>query len=623
MPVSQRTLSSIKEEIRVEEVIGDFVSLGKKGSGRNLWACCPLPGHNEQTPSFSVHPEKGFWKCFGCGESGDAITFLRKVRNMSYLEAMQHLAQKYNIPWEVEKGESKDPVQRQREKYEVLMSYAQQYYEDKLTHSRLANTYLATRQIPEALQKRFHLGYSPNEWRGWHDFAREKGYEVSDLSAVGLVVQREERCYDLFRGRLMFPVHNSLGQVVGFGGRQLTEEKEAPKYINSPESILYQKSDLLYGLYQAKESIRVKQRAFLVEGYTDVIAMHQHGLPQAVAAAGTSLTTMQVALLKRFTNQVILVLDNDEAGIKATLRAGDLLLQQNIDVRVVLLPSGEDPASYGIKVGSSAFQAYLKEQEKDFITFKASLWRASAAESPEQHIKGVHEVINSIALMPDPIKREVYIDLCTPLLKINKEALYQALAKRLRLQQVESTPRRRKAFNATKIAQLPEESAIMRLLLRYGEKELSEHYTVASYLFEELEDITFTTPAYQTIYNACLTYWENHQKLDIAALLQEQRDEIKKVMVNIMAAPYSMSQVWAAKCGALVPKTLHLLAEAAERVVLKLKLKIIQRMMRKEQESLIGVTDPAIADEKLASRQVLKEVEMTIAKKLGVVIYPA
>ena len=428
MRVSDATIDQIKANIRIDDILRDFVPLQKKGGGQNLWACCPYPDHNESTPSFSIHPARGFYKCFGCGKGGDTITFLQEVQGMSYLEAMEFLANKYNIPWEVDEGYAKnDPNSLAKESLYLLMEFAASYYQTQLTQSTFAQDYAASRGITKELITTFKLGYSTADWRGFYHFALEKGYSKDTLVAAGLVIEKGDKVYDRFRHRLMFPLYDTLGRILGFGGRQLGPAAQGAKYINSPETNIYQKGEVLYGLSQGKHAIRRAGEAYLVEGYTDLLALHDIGLPQVVASAGTSLTTKQVVLLKRFADRVTLLFDGDEAGFKAILRSIDILLPAGFDVQIVPLPSGEDPASYAKQLGKAAFLDYLKAHTCDFVDLKVD--RLLTGKTQALHIKTevIRNIIQRIALMPDEIKREIYLQKCSARLDIDKSLLAKTL----------------------------------------------------------------------------------------------------------------------------------------------------------------------------------------------------
>ncbi|MCG8339864.1 MAG: DNA primase, partial [Cytophagales bacterium] len=374
MTISQQTIAEVQSRVNIEEVVTDFITLKRKG--QNLWACCPF--HHEKTPSFSVAPTKGFYKCFGCGVSGDAITFVMEIEGISFPQAIKYLAKKYGIVIrEEENEESHQQQQNEKDSLYILLDIAKEYYTNILWKQkegqRIGLSYLKERGFPQPLIEKFALGYSLDTWDAFYQFAKQKGYSEALLEKSGLIIQKESKTYDRFRDRVIFPIHNVGGKVIAFGARILQSEKNKPKYINSPETVVYQKSKALYGIYQAKQRLKQENSGYLVEGYTDVLAMHRVGIENVVASSGTSLTDDQIQLLSRFTKNIIVLFDGDTAGIKASLRGIDMILEKGLNVKTVLLPDKEDPDSYARKVGSTAFQDYLKTHVQDFITFKASI----------------------------------------------------------------------------------------------------------------------------------------------------------------------------------------------------------------------------------------------------------
>ena len=371
--IDQETIQRIMDAARIEEVIGDFVSLKKRGA--NHIGCCPF--HNEKTPSFYVSPSKGIFKCFGCGEAGDVVKFLMKHEHYTYPEALRWLAQKYNIEiQEEEQTEEQKERQNERDALFHVSEFAQKYFADLLYNDEMGRavglSYFHSRGLSDEVIKNFGLGYCLDEWSNFTDHARKNGYSDIVLEKTGLTIFKEEtkKAYDRFRGRVMFPIYSISGRVLGFSGRVLSSEKQAAKYVNSPDSDIYNKSRILYGLYQARTAISKANKCYLVEGNIDVISMHQSGVENTVASCGTSLTTEQIRLIKRYTPNVTVLYDGDSAGIKAALRAVNLLFSEGMHVRCVLFPDGEDPDSYAQKYGSSALQDYLASHEDNFVIFK-------------------------------------------------------------------------------------------------------------------------------------------------------------------------------------------------------------------------------------------------------------
>ena len=373
MPISKETIQLIQDRADVLEVVSDFVSLKKRGA--NWMACCPF--HNEKTPSFSVSPSKGIYKCFGCGRGGDAVSFVMEIENASYPEALRYLAKKYGIDIQEDEKLTDEELaqQTERESILILLDFAAKYFQEMLSQNdegkALGMSYFKERGfLPKTLET-FGLGYSLSAWDGFTKVALQKGFTKEILEKAGLTIIKDTtKIFDRFRERVMFPIHNVSGKTIAFGARLLKKDKKQAKYLNSPETPVYHKSKVLYGIYQAKKSIREHEECYLVEGYTDVISLHQGDIQNAVASSGTALTIEQIRLIKRFTNNITVLYDGDSAGIKASLRGVDLILEEDLNARIVALPDGEDPDSYLKALGPSAFQKYLDEHKEDFITFK-------------------------------------------------------------------------------------------------------------------------------------------------------------------------------------------------------------------------------------------------------------
>ncbi len=371
--IPDSTIAEIKNRIDIEEVVSDFVSLKRKG--QNLWACCPF--HNEKTPSFSVSPAKGFYKCFGCGKGGDSIDFVMEAEKLNYLEAIKYLAKKYGIEIkEEELSEDELKEQSERESLYIVLNFAKEYFVKSLNSSTegksIGLSYFKERDIAEEILQKFELGYTLDKWDGLLTAAKEAGHSVELLEKAGLIIPKDDRFYDRFRGRVVFPVHNVSGRVVAFGARALKKD-DKPKYINSPETPVYHKSQVLYGLFQAKQAIRQQENCYLVEGYTDVTRLHQIEIENVVASSGTSLTTDQIRLIKRYTPNITILYDGDEAGLKASFRGIDMILEQGMNVKVVMFPAGEDPDSFVRSHRSIEVEEFLASNSKDFIQFKTNI----------------------------------------------------------------------------------------------------------------------------------------------------------------------------------------------------------------------------------------------------------
>lgn len=430
--IDQATIDKIMAATDIVDVVSDFVSLRRRGA--NYWGLCPF--HDDRSPSFSVSPSKGVCKCFSCGKGGSAIHFIMEHEQLSYYEALKYLAKKYNI--EVHEKELTDEERQKRSEREnmfVINTFAQEFFSKSLLETdegrSVGLAYFKERGFNEDIIRKFGLGYSPEKRDALAVEAQKRGYKIDYLLKTGLCREGQNgRIYDLFSGRIMFPVYSVSGKVVAFGGRILKSGVKISKYFNSPESDIYHKSDELYGIYQAKRAIEKERRCYLVEGYTDVLSMHQSGIENVVASSGTALTHGQIRLIHRFTDNITVLYDGDAPGIKASLRGIDLLLQEGLNIKVVLLPDGEDPDSFSKSQSAESFTRYIKEHETDFIRFKTQLLLEDAGEDPIKRADIISNIVESISLIPDAIVRSVYVQECSRLLQIDEQVLLSELNKR-------------------------------------------------------------------------------------------------------------------------------------------------------------------------------------------------
>ncbi len=486
--IAKRTIDQVYETARVEEVIGDFVQLKKSGS--NFKGLSPFT--DERTPSFMVSPVKQIWKDFSSGKGGNVVAFLMEHEHFSYPEAIRYLAKKYNI--EIEETEQTDEQKEQaneRESMYLVSEYAQEYFVRTLWETEYGKaiglTYFKERGFREATIKKFGLGYSLDAWEAFTKTALDNGYQLEFLEKTGLTIVKEQagdqkRTFDRFKGRVMFPIHSMSGRVLGFGGRILTNDKKAAKYLNSPESEIYHKSKVLYGIYFAKQAIAKADNCYLVEGYTDVIQLHQRGIENVVASSGTALTPEQIRLINRLTKNITVLFDGDAAGLRASLRGIDLILEQGMNVKVCTFPEGEDPDSFAKKNPYEDVVLYLEENAKDFIQFKTSLLAVEAANDPIKRADTVRDIVNSIAKIPDRIKQEIYIQESAKMLQVSEEVLYNTLAQINTKGISDATKKRRqqqKPFEVVKHEQVVEkvdvqlelERKIIEILLLYGQQK--------------------------------------------------------------------------------------------------------------------------------------------------------
>ena len=442
MRIPEDTIERIRQAADILEVVGDFVSLKRRGS--NYIACCPF--HNEKTPSFNVNPARQIYKCFGCGKAGDPIRFVMDVENLGYGEALRYLAKKYNIEIaEQEVTPEEQNRQTERESLYIALNYAKNFFRENLLQTDegrgIGLSYFRERGFADPTLAAFELGYSPDQWDALLTDATKKGYNPTVLSKAGLTIVREEsgKTFDRFRGRVMFPIHNVSGRVIAFGARILKTDPKAPKYLNSPETDVYHKSQVLYGIFQAKQTIRQEDVCYLTEGYTDVISLHQAGIKNVVASSGTSLTIEQIRLISRFTPNVTILYDGDAAGVKAALRGLDMVLEEGLNVSVVMFPDGDDPDSFVRKVGAEAFKAFIKQHAHDFITFKTDNLLKDAGDNPFKRAEVISEIVGSISRMPDPIKRQVFFQTTARQLRVDEQTLISESNRLIRKQRDQQT----------------------------------------------------------------------------------------------------------------------------------------------------------------------------------------
>ncbi len=570
--ITAKTVREILDAVRIEEVIEEFVSLRRRGI--NLIGLCPF--HHEKTPSFNVNPARNLFKCFGCGKAGDAITFLREHEQFSYPEALRWLARKYNI--EIEEAEL-SPEQRaadqMAESLYIVNDFGLKHFQEQLFDTdegkSVALSYFRQRGLREDTIRTFGLGYAPDQRDLLMQRARTTGHSVELLKKVGLCSNDGSR--DFFRGRVMFAIHNLSGKVAAFAGRTMSADKSVPKYINSPETEIYVKNKTLYGAFQAKKAIRQQDECILVEGYMDVISLYQAGIENVVASSGTSLTEGQLNLIRRNTNNLKILYDGDPAGIKAALRGLDLALEQDLNVRIVLLPDGEDPDSYVQKVGSEAFLEYVAREAKDFILFKTQLLLSEIKGDPIKKAGLVKDIVASISRIPDPIKRSVYQKECASLLDVAEPALVEETNKLITQglkKQEERKARAPEAASDSPDAQpnpeVPvedpafarprerpmargdefQERYIIRLLVLYGDQILPEGVSVAEYILADIEDSlgSFDNPLYGKIATECHDLLLQNQNVDSNYFLSHTNRDVQSLALDFLNEPDEYSPNW-------------------------------------------------------------------------------
>jgi DNA primase len=497
--ITKATIDTVYETARVEEVIGDFVMLKRAGS--NFKGLSPFS--SERSPSFMVSPAKGIWKDFSSGKGGNAIAFLMEHEKFTYPEAIRYLAKKYNIEIEETEQTAEEKANTDvRESLYLVSEFAKNYFHDTLLNAEegkaIGLSYFKERGFTNETIKKFSLGYSPETWDAFTKEALGKGYKLEFLEAVGLTIPREDRPFDRFKGRVMFPIQSMSGRTLGFGGRILTNDKKAAKYLNSPESELYHKSKVLYGIFQAKQAIAKQNNCFLVEGYTDVIQFNQVGVENVVASSGTALTPDQIRLINRLTKNITVLFDGDAAGLRASIRGIDLILEEGMNVKVCAFPDGEDPDSFARKTPYDELVLYLEENAKDFIQFKASLLMNDAKNDPIKKADLIRDMVVSISKIPDRIQREIYIQECSRIMDISEQVLTSTLAQLVQKDIAEIGKKQKQEQKAFEIVkdENPEAIAIQKVDILYRlERKIIEILLLYGNKTEEFEDVLLQTNA--------------------------------------------------------------------------------------------------------------------------------
>jgi DNA primase len=637
--ISRETIDEVKTRMDIVDVVGDFVSL--KRSGQNYKALSPFT--NEKTPSFYVVPAKGIFKDFSSGKGGDCITFVIEHEGMSYTEAIRFLAKKYGVEIKEDAYAKEDlTAQSERDSLYIVMNFAREHYRHLLFHhdegTSIGLSYFRERGFNDRTIEKFELGYCLNEWDNLTKAAIGKGFSEDIIEKAGLLIRKDEnKRYDRFRGRVIFPVHNLAGKVIAFGARILTKEKDQPKYINSPETEIYHKSNVLYGLYQGKNAIRKEEFCYLVEGYTDVLSMHQADIENVVASSGTALTEEQIKLMRRFTENVTVLYDGDTAGIKAALRGIDLVLKGGLNVRIVLLPDGEDPDSYSKKMGSTELKKYLKEHSQDFISFKIGLYSKEAANDPIKKADAIREIVTSISVIPDPIKRTVYIQETSNLLKIDETVLLTELNKILITERNKKTQEKVREsdtrepapdiapkeaqISKTDVAsliQLQEREAI-RLLLNYADSEYEEQ-RLSEFMLTELEDVEFSHPVLSEIYQLFKKGASEKVTVDTMYLMENGSTEARRMVAELTTSKYETSKHWSSKYHIYFPQEQEIVQNVAYTNVLRLKFRLIQKLMEENLAQLKQTTSEEDLERHFTIHEQLKGAEKEIAGTLGIVI---
>lgn len=637
--IDQITIERILDAAQIVDVVSDFVSLKRRGV--NYLGNCPF--HNEKTPSFTVSPAKGIFKCFGCGKAGSAVNFIMEHENLTYPEALKYLARKYHIDV-VEKEETEDERRQKddRESMMIVSDFAKRYFSNTLWNNdegvAVGLSYFRERGFRDDIIKKFELGYSPDGKSKFTEAAQKQGYKLEYLEKTGLTIKRDDWIRDRFAGRAMFPIHNIAGRVIAFGGRILKDDPKAAKYLNSPESDIYHKSNVLYGIFQAKREISRVDKCYIVEGYTDVISLHQSGISNVVASSGTALTSEQIRLIRRFTSNVTVLYDGDDAGIKASLRGIDLILEEGMNVKALLLPNKEDPDSFARKRSATQLLEFITQNETDFIHFKTKLLLSDAENDPVAKARLINDIIKSVAIIPDNITRSVYIKECSRLLDVEENLLYNEVRRILR-QKMQKTgsysvteikPQKAPPQVTPVIQPQPvqglenEELEILRFLLKYcrtpifeAENSENEFITVGDFIIGQLreDELIPENPLFKTIIDEISGNLTNINFNAERHFCNHHDMEISNLASNLLAEKWIESKRWS-KAGAYVEKESEILDILVPRIMNEFKLRQIKKIYI-ELEKQLETSLPEEVFETLAKIQNLKKIEKFLSEKLG------
>ena len=641
MAIPRETVEQILQAARIEEVVGEFVTLKKRGS--NMWGTCPF--HNEKTPSFSVNPARNIFKCFGCGKAGDSAKFLMEHEHFSYPEALRYLAKKYNIKIE-EKEQTPEEIMQQslREKMFNVNEFADKYFVDTLWNTEegraIGLEYFRERGYFDPIIEKFHLGYNPDatHWDAFTEHAKKNGYSEELLEQIGLSIKGQKGLYDRYHGRVMFPIHNLTGRVIGFGGRILVNDKKSPKYQNSPESEIYDKKQTLYGIYFAKNAIARQDECILVEGYFDVLRMHQIGIENVVASSGTSLTMEQIRLVKRYTKNITMLYDGDAAGVHAALRGTDMILSEGMNVRVVVLPPEHDPDTFG--------KEYSVEYVTNFIRFKTELLLKDAENDPIKRGQVIRDIVETISVIPDSIFRITYVKECSRLLDMPEQALTNELNKILRAKLKKTlgvegealpepdttTPKQEEPAEDQLPAGYYQERELVKLLLMYGQEtiydereeengeKIFEQVTVAQFIIDDLkmDGILFVDPVNRMVFDIYDQALDEGRIPDDQFFVSHEDEGVSQLAADLLSTPYKLDQ-WE-KYGIFVKREEDVLKATVMSSIYRYKDLIIESRRKAVEDELKSAEDLGDQLILLKRKKDLDEIRRHINKKLGIVI---
>lgn len=644
--IDHNTIQRIFDAADITEVISEFVTLRKRGV--NLLGLCPF--HNEKTPSFTVSPAKGIFKCFGCGKGGNAVNFIMEHESLSYPDALKWLARKYNIEVvEEEENEEQKQLKDDRESMMIVSTFAHKFFIKMLWEENEGRTiglsYFRERGFRDDTLKIFQVGYSPGGKAPFTDDALKQGFKIEFLEKTGLTIKRDDWIRDRFAGRIIFPIHNLSGRVIAFGGRTLKKDAQEAKYLNSPESEIYHKSSVLFGLFHAKREISKSSKCFLVEGYTDVLSMYQAGIFNVVASSGTALTVEQIRLIKRFTQNITIIYDGDEAGIRASIRGIDLILEEGMNVKVLLLPQGEDPDSFARKKGAGGFQEYIISNETDFIRFKINLLTKNVENDPVAKAKLIADIIRSVAVIPDTITRSVYIKECSSLLGVGEDILYTEVRKQKRkkfetlkkneqflLNRAESKSRKQTiTANLGEEEFLTEELEFLRYLLKYCNTVLFEaedekggemlKISVGQYMIGELEndDLVSENELFRKFFYDVRDNMDKPGFNSWKFFIFHHDSKVSSLATDLLTEKFIESKRWA-KAGAYSEKEEDILDFLIPRIINEYKLRKVKIMLSGIELSISTASqenDFQKVTEEQTKYMNLKKVEKYLSDKLG------
>ena len=651
--IPAKQVQEILDATRIEDVVGEFVNLRKRGI--NLTGLCPF--HNEKTPSFNVSPSRGIYKCFGCGEAGNSVRFIMDHEKLSYPETIRYLAKKYHIDVE-EEYQPEDVKQEIQEKESLLLvnQWAAEFFAQQLWETEngkaVAYSYFRERGFTDETIKKFQLGFHPDGWSNYTDAAQKAGYKLEYMVKTGLTIEKDDKHFDRFRNRVMFPIHNISGKVIGFGGRILGNDKKQAKYLNSPESDVYHKSSVLYGIHLARKTMMGDDEAFLVEGYTDVIALHQAGIDNVVSSSGTSLTVDQVKIILRYTKNVTILYDGDPAGIKASFRGIDMILEQGMNVKIVMFPEGEDPDSFARNNTPAYVKGFIKTEAKDFIAFKTTILRQEAQGDPIRTAEMIREIIHSLALIPDPILRSLYVKECSARLQMEEQVLINELNKQIRSNQKKTAdrppdfePEELDEFGfpvGSKIDPAPkveayhaeaQENDLIRILIRHANKILVFHdvddkkkpidlqIRVGDFILNELFSDQLD-PENLVLLKICEIFSEStgDDFPEESFFLHHPDPVISRTSINLTSNPHLLSEHWKEMHQIHITDEETLLRKAVMTAVYSYKIRRVLMMLKSANERLSTGLDEVEMYKTLERSKQLEEVKLALAKQLSYVI---